>query len=131
MAYQFTITECGDYLKVEVHGSRNTSDVTRESLNMWSTVAQRCQEKNYNLILAVFHLSGMRNIMDTFNIVEGVQEWLWPELAIAYIDMNPESSKENTIAEQSAMMHGINFRSFICEEDGIHWLTALHSTHRH
>lgn len=131
MAYQFTITECGDYLRVEVHGSRTESDVTHESLTMWHTVAKRCQEKNLNLILAVFYLTGVRDIMDTFNIVEGVQEWIWPELAIAYIDMDSENRKENTVVEQSAMMHGINFRTFLTEKDGIRWLTAMHSTLRH
>ncbi|MBQ0755611.1 MAG: hypothetical protein KBT54_00775 [Amphritea sp.] len=131
MAYQFTITECGDYLRIEVHGSRTESDVTQESLNMWQGVATLCREKGFNQILAVFHLSGVRNIMDTFNIVEGVQKWLWPELAIAYVDMDSENRKENTVVEQSAMMHGINFRSFLTEKDGIRWLTAMHSTHRH
>lgn len=131
MAYQFTITECGDYLRIEVHGSRTESDVTHESLTMWQGIATLCREKKINLILAVFYLSGVRNIMDTFNIVEGVQQWLWPELAIAYVDMDPENRKENTVVEQSAMMHGINFRTFLSEEDAIRWLTAMHSTHRH
>ncbi|WP_428033748.1 hypothetical protein [Amphritea sp.] len=131
MSYQYTITECGDYLRVEVHGSRSGTDVTRESLNMWQIVAQQCQQKGINLILAVFHLSGSRDIMDTFNIVEGVQEWLWPELAIAYVDMNAENSKENTIVEHFAMMHGINFRIFFNEDEGLRWIKAMYSTHRH
>ncbi|WP_299204020.1 hypothetical protein [uncultured Amphritea sp.] len=131
MAYQYTISECRDYLRVEVHGSRNGIDVTRESLRMWQIVAQRCQSKGINLILAVFHLTGTRDMIDTFNIVEGVQEWLWPELAIAYVDMNADNRKENTIVEQSAMMHGINFRIFYNEDDGTRWLNALQSTHRH
>ncbi len=131
MAYQYSISECGNYLRVEVHGSRDGINVTRESLKMWRVVVQQCESKKFNLILAVFHLTGVRDMLDTFNIVDGVQEWLWPELAIAYVDMNAENSKENTIVEQSAMMHGINFRAFLSEDDGIRWLNALHSTHRH
>ncbi|MBN0987559.1 hypothetical protein [Amphritea pacifica] len=131
MAYQYTITECGYYLRVEVNGSRDRSDVTTESLRMWQDVASECKEKHINLILAVFRLSGIRSLMDTFNIVEGVQHWLWPELAIAYIDTDPLNQKENIIAEQSAMMHGINFRAFLSEKDGLQWLKAMHSSQRH
>ncbi|WP_296054892.1 hypothetical protein [uncultured Amphritea sp.] len=131
MAYQYTITECGYYLRVEVKGSRELTDVTHESLTMWERVASLCKAKDFNLILAVFHLSGTRSLMDTFNIVEGVQDWLWSELAIAYVDKDPVNQKENIIAEQSAMMHGINFRTFLSEEDGTHWLKAMHSSQRH
>ncbi|SEQ52105.1 hypothetical protein SAMN03080615_01816 [Amphritea atlantica] len=131
MAYQYTVKECDYYLRVEVMGSRDRTDVTTESLRMWQDVASECKKKRINLILAVFRLSGIRSLMDTFNIVEGVQNWLWPELAIAYIDTDPLNQKENIIAEQSAMMHGINFRAFLSEEDGIQWLKAMHSSQKH
>ncbi|UTW04350.1 hypothetical protein KDX31_04905 [Amphritea atlantica] len=131
MSYQYTTTECGYYLRVEVKGSRERTDVTHQSLTMWERVASLCKAKENNLILAVFHLDGTRSLMDTFNIVEGVQNWLWPELAIAYVDTDPVNQKENIIAEQSAMMHGINFRTFLTEEDGLRWLKAMHSTKRH
>ncbi|GGK58393.1 hypothetical protein [Amphritea balenae] len=131
MAYQYTITDCGEYLRLEVHGSRKGVDVARESLTMWKEVADTCQKQQHNLILAVFYLSGMRSLMDTFNIVEGVQDMLWPELAIAYVDMDPENREENTMAEQSAMIHGINFRTFLSEESASSWLKAMHSTSLH
>lgn len=131
MSYQYAITECGNYLRIEVQGSRNKADVTQESLKMWEGVAKHCKNKSLNMVLAVFHLDGTRSLMDTFNIVAGVKEWIWPELVIAYVDTNPVNRKDNIIAEQSAMRHGINFRTFLTEQDGIAWLQAMYSTTRY
>ena len=130
MAYSYTITDCGDFVKIEVFGSRINTDVTSESLKMWHAVARHCKTTDQNLILAVFHLEGVRSLMDTFNIVEGVRDWLWPELAIAYVDTDPDNQKENTIAEQSAMVHGINFRTFLSERSAIEWLEGMYSLQR-
>ncbi|MDO6563354.1 hypothetical protein Q4488_08150 [Amphritea sp. 1_MG-2023] len=131
MPYQYAITECEDYLRIEVKGTRTKADVIQDSLSMWQDVAKHCRTKGFNLILAIFHLQGTRSISDTFNIVAGVQEWIWPELTIAYVDTNPANLKNNILTEKSAMIHGINFRTFLSEEDGVAWLQAMHSTSRY
>ncbi|WP_417227277.1 hypothetical protein [Amphritea sp.] len=131
MSYQYAISECDNYLRIEVTGTRAETNVAQESLSMWETVAKHCQSKHLNLILAIFHLEGTRSLTDTFNIVAGVQEWIWPELVIAYVDTNPANIKTNIIVEKSAMIHGINFRTFLTEDDGAAWLKAMHSTARH
>lgn len=131
MPYQYDISEYDNYLRIEVKGTRAETDVTQESLAMWKDVANQCQKKHLNLILAIFHLEGTRSLTDTFNIVAGVQDWIWPELVIAYVDTNPTNIKTNIIVEKSAMIHGINFRTFLTEEDGVAWLKAMHSTARY
>ncbi|RTE64820.1 hypothetical protein EH243_15690 [Amphritea opalescens] len=131
MPYQYALTECDNYLRIEVQGSRSKTDVTQASLKMWKAVAEHCKHKDFNMILAVFHLDGTRSLMDTFNIVAGVQELLWPELVIAYVDTDPVNRKENIIAEQSAMLHGINFRTFLTETDAVAWLQAMYTTNRY
>lgn len=128
MSYQYAVAECGHYLRIEVYGAREKNNVPQESLSMWESVAKYCQSKHINLILAVFHLEGTRSLTDTFNIVAGVQQWIWPELAIAYVDTNSINVKTNIIAEQSAMLHGINFRTFLNEKDAIEWLQAMYTT---
>jgi len=124
MPYQYQITEQDGYLKIEVNGTRKGENVAEQSLTMWTEVANLCRQRHIDGILAIFHLTGRRSLVNTFDIVEGVKPLLWPELKIAYIDMDEENRQQNSIAETSALSHGINFRTFESIEEGQRWLKA-------
>jgi len=125
MSYQYSLSKLDSYLRVEVSGSREGINVAQESLQMWTEVANTCRSKNIDHILAIFHLSGKRSLINTFDIVSGVSSMVWPELMIAYVDTDSVNKQQNAIAEDSAMSHGINFRAFETEEEGRCWLLAF------
>ncbi|WP_432474192.1 hypothetical protein [Amphritea sp. HPY] len=125
MPYQYSVIKQDNYLRVEVSGSREGINVAQASLQMWTEVAATCRSKNIDHILAIFHLSGKRSLLNTLDIVDGVKSMVWPELMIAYVDTDPDNKQQNAIAEDSAMSHGINFRTFETEEEGRQWLLAF------
>ncbi|MEH6576808.1 MAG: hypothetical protein V7731_06980 [Amphritea sp.] len=125
MPYEYNITERDAYLRVEVCGERSQGRVVQDSLSLWKEIAAICKKQNLNHILAIFRLSGKRPLMATFDIIEGVQSLVWDGLMIAYVDLNEESNQENAIAENSALMHGISFRTFETEDEAKQWLKAF------
>lgn len=125
MPYQYSLSKLDNYLRMEVSGSREDINVVQESLQMWTEVANSCRSNNIDHILAIFHISGKRSLINIFDIVAGAKSMVWPELMIAYIDTDSENKQQNAIAEDSAMSHGINFRTFDTEEEGRQWLLAF------
>lgn len=125
MPYQYSLMKQDNYLRVEVSGSREGINVAQESLQMWTEVASTCRSDHIDHVLAIFHLTGKRSLITTFDIVAGVKDLLWPELMIAYVDTDIENKQQNSIAEDSALSHGINFRTFDTEEEGRRWLLAF------
>ena len=86
----------------------------------------------------MFRLSGKRPLRRPSPcgriVVEGVQSLLWDGLIIAYVDLDEENKQESVIAENSALMHGISFRTFETEEEeeeeeeAKQWLEAFASS---
>lgn len=122
MHYQVKLEVLDSYVRVEVSGIREQGKVSESSLAVWQEVAEVCKKHQINHILAVFNLKGQRTITDTLKIIEGAKAWVWPELMMAYVDNDEQSQLNNVILEQVTLSHGISFRSFANEEQGLRWL---------
>ncbi|MCV6609779.1 MAG: hypothetical protein OIF55_03290 [Amphritea sp.] len=126
MSYEVKLDVLNSYVRVEVSGTRIPGEVADSSLAVWKKVAETCKKHQINHVLAVFHLKGQRTITDTLKIIEGAKLWVWPELMMAYVDSDENSQANNAILEQITLSHGISFRAFANEQQGIRWLENFH-----
>ncbi|WP_432474191.1 hypothetical protein [Amphritea sp. HPY] len=123
MAYQYTMTEQGDFLRVEVSGKREAERTVSDTIAFWQAILNESNANNRNNILAIFRVTGKRSLMETFDIVEALQGLIRDDIKIAYVETIPENRAETSIIGTTARMHGIAFQAFDNEAEASEWLT--------
>lgn len=123
MMYQYTMTDRGDYLRVEVAGKRVASQVASDAIEFWQAITHISKKNNHKNILAIFRVTGKRSVMETFDIVEALQDLILDDMKIAFVETIPENRAETSISETTARMHGIAFQVFDNEAEASEWLT--------
>jgi hypothetical protein len=124
MEYQFSSSLRGDYLHVKVLGMNNPANVRRWALEAIGA----CRKHRCGKLLVEEYLLGESIAdMDTFMIAtEGAKAALGHLTHVAYVDTNPEHSKDTLkFAEHVVSLNGINMRLFGNIRDADQWLTGI------
>lgn len=130
MMYQYSMTDHGDYLRVEVTGkrvtgTRETDQTVSDAIEFWQAITDIFKKNSHKNILAIFRVTGKRSLMETFDIVEALQDLTLDDIKIAYVETIPENRADTSITGTTARMHGIAFQVFEYEAEASEWLTAV------
>jgi len=123
MTYQYTMTDHGHYLRVEVAGNRVASQVASDAIEFWQAITHISKKNSHKNILAIFRVTGKRSLMETFDIVEALQDLISDDMKIAFVETVPENRAETSTTETTARMHEIAFQVFDNETEASEWLT--------
>ena len=131
MPYDFSIEEEEDYIRVSVSGDRIKGKEVEDIFPVWSSVADKCRERNINKVLAVFQLTGSVPTMGSYNVVTKAEEFGWSRcFRLAIVDLNEVSRQNNLFTETVAVNRGYQVFIFDNEQHAKDWLLSKKGTTR-
>jgi len=123
MAYDITIEEKGEYIRIEISGDRVSGKVKEDTFKAWSQVADKCRETGIFKVLAILKLSGRVPVLLSYETAKNAEKFGWSRsFRLAIVDTNKESLKDNRFSETTAFNRGYTLRVFDNKHDAIIWL---------
>lgn len=122
MGYEIVVREENGYLHVRVTGDNSLDNVR----GYFRSALQACARLGHANLLIEENLQGRRlSVADIFHVtVELVEQSRLILRRLAYVDVNPDRSMENTrFAETVAVNRGISMRVFETLDEARAWLT--------
>jgi len=125
MAYQHSIEELNNYLRVEVSGTRAMGESCSDALGVWSDIMQRAVASGLSKVLYLSYVSGSISVMDAYDIVDELVAKRWNSLKIAYVDLAGVDEDDLMMIKAICLKHHIFLDVFPSEAEAIAWLNQL------
>jgi hypothetical protein len=125
MTYDIVIQEKQHYLEVRVSGTRIKSRETKDALDMWRVVAEKCNDTGMSHVLVILSLTGgSTSIMPAYDIASSAEQVGWRrKFKTAIVDLNEESRQVNLFGETVAVNRGFSqIKVFDDENKAVEWL---------
>jgi len=126
LSYRIDIQIQYDFLRVDVHGTRQTGRQAADAKDMWRTVANACERYKATRVLCVSHLHGPLPPMEAYSVANTISElFRGKSIKVAYVLLDKGMSiKSNFFGETVAANRGFSGKMFLLEQKGIDWLAT-------
>ena len=123
--YQTNIENHGDFLCVEVSGTRTPGTEHTEAMATWTPVIAECRSANLARLLIRYRMQGRFSLMHAFNLTDNPEQLGWMRtLRIAVVRLEGTPLEELRAVETIAVNRGFPLRVFTDEPAARYWLFA-------
>ncbi|MGD8777674.1 MAG: hypothetical protein PVH88_01795 [Ignavibacteria bacterium] len=123
MAYNYTIEEIKNYLKVVVTGRREKASHLEDDIKVWLKISEACKAKRLDKILVLYDITGKLTTTAIFEWIGSPESFGWSrKFKLALVDLNEETRKELLFAETIAYNRGYTLKIFANENEALAWL---------
>jgi len=121
--YDVDIEEEDGYLRVEVSGHRIPGKEEEDAIGVWSPVAQVCREKQLDLVLGIYNVTGRLPTRAAHAIAYDPARFGWSRnFKVALVVSDEESRQDTLFVEDVAVSSGYRVRVFDDEQKAKVWL---------
>jgi hypothetical protein len=123
MAYEVSIQDQQDHVRVEASGTRTPGHEVEDAIATWSEVAKFCDEKKRDRVLGIFKVTGRLPTPAAYAIAFNPESYGWSRrLKLALVVVSEESRQDALFVEDVAVSSGYQIRVFDNEKKATVWL---------
>lgn len=124
VSYKIDIQILTDFLRVNVSGTRQPGQQSKDAREMWVAIARACQRYQATHVLCVAKLIGPLPPMEAYGAANTITDlFRGTSIKIAYVLIDEGSAiKSNSFGETVALNRGFHGKMFLSEQEAIDWL---------